>query len=115
MRFAENLHTLSAGHDRQLVAVPASVGLRLRLKYWSEPVLVTVDGRWGGGQSGTEQSAGEHRSHSSTSMSWQLLVSKLGAEVLSRRLGNTRQQHLAEAQGGGCFPRDYQTARHTTG
>jgi hypothetical protein len=86
MRFAEYLQALSAGHDKQLVAAPASAGLRFRLKCWSEPVLATVDGRWGGGQSRAEQSAGEHSNHSSTSMSWQLLVNKLGAEVLSRRL-----------------------------
>lgn len=86
MRLAEYLQVGSTGHDRQLVAVPASLGFRARLKWCSEPVLETVDGRCGCWLFSAQQSTGEHRSHKRMSMSWQLLVSKLGAEVRSRRL-----------------------------
>lgn len=70
------------GQARQLVAFPAAVGLRDLLKYWSEPVEVTVVGMCAGL---VELGGGEHRSQRRRSMSWQDLVRREGAVVDSFR------------------------------
>jgi hypothetical protein len=64
------------------VAGPAAGGLRGLVKNWRAPEEETVEGRWGGfGEFG----GGELRSQRRTSMSWQDLVSKDGADVDSFR------------------------------
>ena len=44
MFLAEYLQEVSMGQERQLVALPAAVGFRVLLKYWSDPTEVTVVG-----------------------------------------------------------------------
>jgi hypothetical protein len=70
------------GQERQLVASPAAVGLRVLLKYNKDPDEATVVGTWGGS---LEPGAGEQRSHRSRSISWQDLVRREGAVVDSLR------------------------------
>jgi hypothetical protein len=54
------------GQERQLVALPAAVGFRVLLKYWSDPTEVTVVGIWAGL---VEPGGGEHSSQRRTSIS----------------------------------------------
>ncbi len=70
------------GQERQFVAFPAAVGLRVLLKYWSEPVEVTAVGICAGL---VEFGGGEQRTQSRRSMSWHDLVSSEGAVVDSLR------------------------------
>ena len=65
----------SAGHARQLVALPAKAGFRDLLKYNREPEEDTLEGRWGGL---LDDAGGEHSNQSSRSMSWHDLVSREG-------------------------------------
>lgn len=63
---AEYLQESSTGHERQLVALPAAVGLRVLLKYWRDPEEVTVVGICAGWD---ELGGGEQRSQRSKSIS----------------------------------------------
>lgn len=66
------------GQERQFVAVPAAVGLRVLLKNWRAPDEVTVVGMcavW------VEFGGGEQRSQRRRSTSWQDLVRREGAVV----------------------------------
>jgi hypothetical protein len=79
---AENWQSLSAGQEKQLVAVPARGGFRERLKWVRDPDELTVEGKCGGSSDFGE---GEQRNHRMRSMSWQDLVMREGALVDSFR------------------------------
>lgn len=79
---AEYLQDSSIGQDRQFVASPAAVGLRVLLNSWREPAELTVVGICAGWM---DPGGGEHKSHNNTSMSWHDLVSSVGAVVDSFR------------------------------
>lgn len=70
------------GQERQFVAVPAAVGLRILVKYWRAPDEETVVGMCAGW---VESGGGEQRSQRRRSMSWQDLVRREGAVVDSFR------------------------------
>ena len=70
------------GHVVQLVASPAAFGFRDRVNCLSDPTEEIVDGRWAVRSLAT---SGEQSIHRIKSMSWQLFVSRLGAEVDSFR------------------------------
>lgn len=70
------------GHERQFVADPAAVGLRVRLKYWRAPEELIVFGICGGSR---VFGGGEQRSQRSRSMSWHDFVKREGAVVDSFR------------------------------
>ena len=80
--FAENLQLVSAGQERQFVALPAAVGLRVLLKYWRAPEEETVVGMWAGCE---DFGGGEQSIHKRRSMSWHDLVRRDGADVDSLR------------------------------
>jgi len=82
MRFAENWHSGSAGQERQFVAAAARAGLRCLVKYCKDPEEEIVLGRWAGL---VEPGAGEQRSQSRMSISWQDFARSEGAEVDSLR------------------------------
>lgn len=63
---AEYLQLDSIGHEKQLVALPAAVGLRVLLKYWRAAEEETVVGMWAGW---VEFGGGEERIQRRRSMS----------------------------------------------
>ena len=91
--FALYKHSGSAGHDRQLVAIPAKAGFRDLLKYKREPEEDTLEGRWGGLD---DDAGGVQSNQRSKSMSWHDLVSRDGPIVSLRQLPlSSRQSSLA--------------------